>query len=166
MANAQNAIWPLPKFNFQVDFAPAPNQTPAPAKTAPTLTGISFQEISGLEAETQIIEYRHSNNLLFSTIKMPGIAKYGNVTMKNGIFVNDNSFWTWYSLIAMNTVSRMVITIKLLDETMNPTMTWALSNAWVTKIQGTDLKSDGNEVAIQTIEFAHEQLTVSNGAAG
>ena len=43
------------------------------------------------------------------------------------------------------------------------TMSWTLSNAWPTKITGTDLKSDANEVAVETIELAHEGLTIANG---
>lgn len=145
----ENNVWPMPKFRFVVDWGTQQKN-------------IAFQEVSGLEAETQIIEYRASNSVEFSTIKMPGIAKYGNVTMKRGIFVKDNSFWKWYDQIKMNTIKRQAVTIKLLDENGDPTMVWTLKNAWPTKISGTDLKSDGNEVAVDTIEIAHEGLTIAN----
>jgi phage tail-like protein len=148
--SAQDPTWPMPKFRFAVDFGTE-------------LTDVVFQEVSGLDVETQIIEYRDSNSPLFSTIKMPGIAKYGNVTMKRGIFVNDKKFWNWTSQIKMNTIKRRTVTIKLLDESGNVTMQWTLMNAWPTKITSTDLNSDGNEVAIDTIEIAHEQLIISNG---
>lgn len=152
MANTekdQGAIWPLPKFWFSVDWGTAQND-------------LSFQEISGLDTETQVIEYRHSNSPTFSTIKMPGIRKYGNVTLKKGIFVKDNAFFDWYTKIVRKTIERTTVVIKLLDEEGNPTMTWTLVNAWPTKVTGTDLKSDGNEVAIETIEIAHEGLIVNN----
>jgi len=42
-------------------------------------------------------------------------------------------------------------------------MTWTLNNAWPTKIQGTDLKADGNEAAIETIELAFETIVIANG---
>lgn len=145
----QDAIWPLPKFRFAVDLGG-------------NLKNIAFQEVSGLDAETQIIEYRHGNDPKFSTVKMPGIAKYGNVTLKRGVFVNDNAFWNWHSKITMNTIKRRTVTIRLLDEAGKTTMSWTLTNAWPTKITSTDLKSDGNEVAIDTIELAHEKLTISN----
>ena len=45
---------------------------------------------SGLESEAQVIEYRAGNSAIFSTIKMPGLKKVGNVTMKKGIFVTDD----------------------------------------------------------------------------
>jgi phage tail-like protein len=146
----EGAIWPLPKFRFEVDLGSE-------------LQGVAFQEVSGMEVETQMIEYRHGNSPVFSTIKMPGIQKYGNVTMKRGIFVNDNTFWNWCQEIKMNTVKRRTVLIKLLDEAGAVTMQWQLNNAWPTKITGTDLKADGNEVAVDTIEIAHEQLIITNG---
>lgn len=146
--SAQNAIWPLPSFSFQVSWG--------------SQQKIAFQEISGLDAETQVIEYRHSNSKDYSTLKMPGIAKYSNITMKKGIFVKDQTFWDWYSKISMNIYPRTTVVIQLLDENQAPTMTWTLKNAWVTKVSGPSLKSDGNEVAIETIEVAHEGLTIAN----
>lgn len=146
----EGATWPIPKFRFEVDLGTE-------------LTGIAFQEVSGMDVENQIIEYRKSNSKLFSTEKMPGIVKYGNVTMKRGVFPNDNTFWKWQSEISMNTIKRRTILIKLLDENGDVTMQWQLNNAWPTKITSTDLKSDGNEVAVDTLEIAHEQLIITSG---
>jgi phage tail-like protein len=147
--SAENTTWPMPKFRFEVDLGTI-------------ATKVAFQEISGMDAETQVIEYRNSNSPLFSTVKMPGLTKYSNVTMKRGIFAKDNTFWEWYSQIKMNTVRRQTVTIRLLDEIGNTTMQWTLLNAWPTKITCTDLKSDGNEVAVDTLEIAHEQLIIVN----
>jgi len=142
------SVWPLPKFHFQVKW---------------DSEVMSFQEVSGLDMEAQAIEYRNGDSKEFSTIKMPGIKKFGNVTMKKGVFKSDNKFWDWFNEIKMNTITRKPVTISLLDEEGNATMVWTLANAWPTKITGTDLKSDGNEVAIETIEIAHEDLTIANG---
>ncbi|MES2379596.1 MAG: phage tail protein [Bacteroidota bacterium] len=147
--SGEDATWPMPKFRFEVDLGTE-------------MKGVAFQEVSGMDVENQIIEYRKSNSPLFSTEKMPGIAKYGNITMKRGVFVNDNTFWNWHNEIMMNTIKRRTVLIKLLDETGNATMQWQLNNAWPTKITSTDLKSDGNEVAVDTLEIAHEQLIISN----
>ena len=141
------SAWPMPKFYFQVTINDSE---------------VSFQEVSGLEMETQAIEYRHGNSPEFSTIKMPGIVKYSNVTMKKGVFKSDNKFWDWYNQIKMNTIKRVPVIVRLLDESGKPTMTWTLANAWPTKITGTDLKSDGNEVAVESIEIAHEGITIEN----
>ncbi|RSK43449.1 phage tail protein [Hymenobacter perfusus] len=147
---AQDAVWPLPKFYFKVDLGDGKGDVP-------------FQEVSGLETETQVIEYRAGNSPTFSTIKMPGLKKVGNVTLKKGIFVKDNHFWDWYSTINLNLIKRTTVVIMLCDEGGNATMTWTLNNAWPTKIQGTDLKADGNEVAVETLEVAYETLEIKNG---
>lgn len=143
----QDAVWPLPKFYFTVTLGEDDT--------------VSFQEVDGLDSETQVIEYRHGNSKVFYPIKMPGLGKVGNVTMRKGIFVNDNKFWTWYNEIKLNTIARRTVTISLLDEEGNPRMTWTLNNAWPTKITGTDLKSEGNEVAVESVEIAYETLVVS-----
>ena len=115
-----------------------------------------------LDVEAQIIEYRAGDNPVFSATKMPGLKKSGNVTMKKGVYKSDNKFWAWFSQIKMNTIKRLPVTISLLDEAGGTTMVWTLTNAWPTKITGTDLKSDGNEVAIETIEIVHEGITIDN----
>ncbi len=121
-----------------------------------------FQEVSGLDAQSEEIKYRHGDSPEFSAIKMPGMKKVGNVTMRKGTFKSDNKFWDWFNQIKMNTIKRLPVTISLLDETGSPTMVWTLTNAWPTKITGTDLKSEGSEVAIETLEIVHEGLTVAS----
>jgi phage tail-like protein len=140
-------VWPLPKYYFQVKW---------------DSKEMKFQEVSGLDVEAQPIEYRHGDSKEFSTIKMPGIKKSSNVTMKKGIFKSDNKFWDWFNQIKMNTIKRIPVTISLLDEEGKPTMVWTLANAWPTKITGTDMKSDGNEVAVESIEIAHEGIKIEN----
>jgi len=140
-------VWPIPKFHFQVKW---------------DSTVMSFEEVSGLDVEAQQIEYRQGDSPVFSTVKMPGLKKYGNVTMKKGVFKADNKFWDWFNQIKMNTIKRVPVIISLLDESGKPTMVWTLNNAWPAKITGTDLKAQGNEVAVETIEIAHEGLTIAN----
>lgn len=146
-----NNVWPLPKFYFTVKLDSQYNTA-------------SFQEVSGLETVNQQIEYRYDNSPKFSTIKMPGIAKLGNAMLKKAVFVKDDSFIEWYGAIKMNVIKRETVTIQLLDEQGSPTMTSTLQNAWPTKISSADIKSDANEVAVKTLEFAYEALTVSNGS--
>lgn len=145
-SNAQ--LWPLPKFYFEVKW---------------DSDVMSFQEVSGLDVESQPIEYRSGDSPIHSVINMPGLKKYGNITMKKGTFAKDNKFWDWFNQIKLNTIKRIPITVSLLDETGSPTMVWNIANAWPTKITGTDLKADGNEVAVETIEIAHEGITIANG---
>lgn len=141
--------WPLPKFRFAVTIG-----------DAAALKGI-FQEVSGLDSETQVIEYRAGTNPRFSTVKMPGIPKFGNVTLKKGLFQDDKGFWAWHGSIAQNTIKRQTIVIELLDEAGASTMKWTLSNAFLTKITAVDMKKDGGEVAVETIELAFEKLAMN-----
>ena len=147
---AQNNIWPLPKFYFGVKITDHDDMA-------------AFQEINGLETESTPIEYRAGNSKPFNVIKMPGLIKSGNVTLKKGIFAKDNKFWDWFSQINLNTIKRETVTIQLLDEGGNATMVWTLTNAWPTKVTGTDLKAEANEVAVESLEIAHEKLTIANG---
>jgi phage tail-like protein len=147
MAGKQQSPWPLPKFYFSVDFD--------------AIKDVRFQEVSGLESETHPIEYRHGDSPVFAPIKMPGLGRVGNMTMRKGIFPSDGKFWAWFNETKMNTIKRHTVVVKLLDAAGAPTMVWTLHNAWPTKITGTDLKSAGNDVAVEVVEIAFERLDVS-----
>ena len=75
-------------------------------------------------------------------------------------FLGDTNLWDKYNLIAMNTYKRSTITISLLDEAQAVAMSWTLTNAFPVKITVTDMKSDGNEIAVESIELAHEGLKI------
>ena len=141
------AQYPLPKFHFRVEWGG---------------TRIGFTEVTGLEVSTDLIEYRDGASTEYSKIKMPGMQKFGNITMKRGIFKSDNEYYNWWNTHALNTIERRDITVSLLNESHEPVVVWKIKNAWPVKVQSTDLKGDGNEVAIETIEIAHEGLTMQN----
>jgi phage tail-like protein len=143
-----NSNYPQPAFHFRVDWGG---------------TSISFTEVTGLNIENQVIEYRDGASMVFSTVKMPGLQKFGNVTFKRGIFTGDNDYYEWLDTIKMNTIERRPVTISLLDESHNPVMVWKLNNAFPAKIEGASLKASGNEVAIESLEVAHEGLVIENG---
>ena len=141
------ANYPMPKFHFQVEWGG---------------TRIGFTEISGLEVETEVIEYRDGASPEYSKLKMPGMQKYPNLTLKRGTFVADNETYQWWNTVKLNTIERRDITISLLNEEHEPVVVWKVKNAWPTKVQSTDLKADGNEVAIESMELVHEGLTIQN----
>ncbi len=120
---------------------------------------IICQEVSGLAIETQVIEYRSGNGPMQSVIKMPGMAKYGNVSVKRGVVPNTAAFWDLANHSKLNTVRRMPMTISLRDDTGTPIMTWTLTNTWPISINHTE---DADTIAIESIEFAHEGVTVTN----
>jgi len=139
--------YPLPAFHFTVEWGG---------------TRIGFSEVTGLTQENQAIEYRDGNFPEYSSIKMPGLGKFSNVTLKRGIVKNDNEFFKWLSTVKLNTVERRNLIISLLNEEHNPVMVWTVQNAFPVKVEGPQLKASGNEVAIETIEIAHEGLELKN----
>lgn len=139
------ADYPLPAFHFQVEWGG---------------TRIGFTEVSGLTIENQAIEYREGSSPSFSVIKMPGMPKYANIALKRGIVPTDSEFFDWLNTTALNKVERRDLTISLLNEEHAPVMVWKVSNAFPIKVEGPGLKSTGNEVAIESIELAHEGLRV------
>ncbi len=144
-----NSSWPSPKFSFSVSIGK-------------DLTDIHFQEVSGLDVEPQVTEYRQGNNPLFSTVKMPGLTKFSNVTLKKGLFPDDQKFQKWLAQIKMNTISRQTVTIRLLNESGQAEMVWTLQNASPTKITIADSESlDSDVVAVETLELAHEGMSIT-----
>ncbi len=141
------ANYPLVKFHFQVDWGG---------------TKIGFTEVSGLDVETEVVEYREGASPEYSKLKMPGMQKFSNITLKRGTFQSDNEFYQWWNTVKLNTIERRDITIKLLNEEHEPVVVWKVKNAWPSKIQSTDLKADGNEVAIESMEIVHEGLYIQN----
>lgn len=141
------ANYPIPKFHFQVEWGGAK---------------IGFTEVTGLEVSTEVIEYRHGASPEYHKIKMPGMQKFSNITMKRGTFQGDNDYFLWWNTVALNTIERRDLTVSLLNESHEPVVVWKIKNAWPVKVQSTDLKADGNEVAIETIEIAHEGLVIQN----
>jgi phage tail-like protein len=139
--------YPLPKFHFQVQWGG---------------TRIGFTEISGLDVETEVIEYRDGASPEYSKMKIPGMQKFGNVTMKRGVFASDNDYFDWWNTVSLNTIERRDVTVSLLNEAHEPVVVWKIKNAWPAKIGSTDLKADGNEIAIESIELAHDGLSIQN----
>ena len=90
------------------------------------------------------------------------MQKFGNITLKRGTFASDNEFFNWWNTHKLNTIERRDLTISLLNENHEPVVIWKVKNAWPVKVNSGDLKADGNEVAIETMELAHEGLTVEN----
>jgi phage tail-like protein len=144
------ALYPLPVFHFTVQWGGA---------------RIGFSEVTGLTQENQAIEYRDGSFPEYSTIKMPGLRKFTNIVCKRGVVAGDNDFFAWLSTVKLNTVERRDLVISLLNEEHNPVMTWKVHRAFPVKVEGPQLKASGNEVAIESIELAHEGLEVQNEPA-
>ena len=140
-------VWPLSKFYFEICWDDAV---------------MHFQEVSGLDVEPEPVRYRAGNAPAFSKIKMPGMTRSGNITMKKGMVKTGDALSDWFNEIKKNVIKRKKLTISLLDEKGSPTMIWEIENAFPVKLSGTDLNAEGSEVAIETVEFAHEGIAIAN----
>jgi phage tail-like protein len=139
--------YPLPQFHFQVEWGGQ---------------RLGFSEVSGLNIEVQVIEYREGISPEYSVVKMPGIKKYSNITLKRGIVPKDNEFFEWLNTASLNQVERRDLVISLLNENHEPVMVWKAKNAFPVKLDGPQLDATANEVAIETLELTHEGLTIEN----
>lgn len=144
--SASTQAWPLPSFYFSV--------------SAGDQKIISCSEVSGLDAEFDEITYRAGDSKMFTKLKMPGLRKSSDVTLKKGIFKGDSKMWDWLNSVNMNTIKRETVTISLLDESGSPVQTWEVANAWPKKITVEGFKSDANSPAIETLVLANEGVTL------
>jgi phage tail-like protein len=135
---------PLPVFHFLVEWGGQ---------------RVRFSEVDGLTQENQTIDYREGSFPEYSSIKMPGLRKFSNITLKRGIIESDNDFAKWLSTVKSNAVERRHLVISLLNEKHRPVMVWNIHHAFPVKVEGPpDLNASGNDVAIESIEIAHEGL--------
>ncbi|MBQ3032510.1 MAG: phage tail protein [Anaerotignum sp.] len=159
--NGNGLAYPLTKMNFLV-----------------TVDGVSgtaaFSEVSGIEATVDVIEFRQGNAHSLAPVKIPGLVKHGNVTLKFG-YTLDSAFKTWIQECVSEVrgeMPRSRVQIEMIDinggapqslvETISGTRVWVLTNAWVTKYTAPDLNASQSEVAIETVELAYEELIIPN----
>lgn len=141
--------WPVPKFHFKVTFG--------------NVGTISFQEVSGLDSEYDVMEYRAGNGAPWSTVKQPGLMKNSEVTFKKGMFKNDSNLADYFfKSVSMNVVERQDVTIELLDEAASPLFVWTLAKAFPLKITFPDLNAEASEIVLEEITLAHEGLTLNS----
>jgi phage tail-like protein len=115
----------------------------------------AFSEVSGLESETAVIEYRSGQD--FVTRKLPGRTRYANIVLRHGI-TKDHELWDWRKNIVEGNPDRRNGSIKLLDDALAEVLRWNFRDGWICKWVGPTLNAKSNEVAIETIEIAHEGL--------
>jgi phage tail-like protein len=118
----------------------------------------SFSEVSGLDTEVEVIEYRTGSERN-RVRKLPGLTKTTNVTLKRGI-IGDLTFWNWLVNTTQGNVQRTDVAIILLDENRTPVMRWNLTRAWPCKYAGPTLNAKNNEVAIESLEICYEALAI------
>ena len=142
---------PYVQFNFLVDLGSG-NTEGADA---------GFQEVSGLQTSVDVIEYRNGNSKINAPIKLTGLNRVGNVTLKRGL-IGTLSLYQWLDDIRNGgNAGLRTVTISLQDEghTSN-VMQWRLINARIVKHSSGPLNARGQDVAMEEIEIAFERLEI------
>lgn len=142
MANGRDD--PYAQFNFLIDLD---NEDEHVA---------GFTEASGLTAESDVIEYRTGIDSP-TPKKLPGLFKYGNITLKRG-YTDNVKLWEWRKSAMDRETLRKGGAIILQDEAGEEVMRWTFREGWVSKYEGPSLNSTSNEAAIESIEIVHEGL--------
>ncbi len=124
------------------------------------ITMAAFSECSGLSTNTDPIEYRYGSDDI-TVRKIPGLKKFSNITLKRGM-TKDLQLWKWRKTVLDGATERKAGSIVLLNEAREPAMRWNFKDAWPTKWEGPAMKATGNEVAIETLEIAHEGLDLES----
>lgn len=117
----------------------------------------AFSEALLPEGRVDVVSYREGSDKVSSARLLPGRVEYGPVVLRKG-FAGDPALFQWWSEIAQGSVARRDVSIVLLDEQRNPVARWNLRRAWPRKWSGPELRALGNDVAIETLELAHEGI--------
>jgi phage tail-like protein len=138
-------VHPMPSYHFTVQWGGA---------------RIGFQEVSGLNIQADVVEFRDGSDPESHPRKMPGQLNYSNIVLKRGIVPSDNEFFAWINTIQLNVVERRDVVVQLLNHQHNPVMTWKIRNAFPVRYSGPVLSANTSEVAMEELELAHDGLFV------
>src|SRR5262245_54881712 len=133
---------PLRGYNFKIEIG--------------GITRAGFREASGLDSTQDPIEYREGDQNL-TVRKLPGLNKDSNITLKWGIS-DDADLWDWRKKSIDGKVERKNGSIVLYNDAGEEKVRWNFVDGWPTKWTGPSFNATGNEVAIETLEIAHEGL--------
>jgi phage tail-like protein len=118
------------------------------------ITRAGFQECSGLDSTQDPIEYREGNEGL-TVRKLPGLHTYSNIVLKWGI-IDDTELWAWRQQVMEGNIERKNGSIVLLDDIGEEKARWNFREGWPTKWTGTTFNATRTDVAVETLEIAHE----------
>lgn len=118
------------------------------------ITRAAFHEVNGFDSTVDVIEHREGGENT-TLRKLPGMTKYSNIVLKWGM-TDDMMLYRWHRQIVRGDIERKNGSIVLLDRRGDEVARWNFVRAWPTKYDGPDFTAEGNDVAIETIELAHE----------
>ena len=121
-----------------------------------------FSEATIPDTTTDVVEYREGNEIgpfdsAVTPRKLPGLTKYGNLSLKWGI-TDSMELYNWRTQIISGNIQRKSIAVVLIDEAGSDKARWEFANAWPSKYDPPDANATGNAVAIETLEIVHEGM--------
>jgi len=140
---------PYVQFNFLVDLGTGNTEGPQ----------AGFQELSGVGMEVTISEYRPGNSRENSVMKITGLNKASDVTLKRGV-IGSLDLYNWLDQIRNGDQSALrTVTIKLMSEDhTNVVQTWKLLRARIIKHTSGPFNAKGTDVAMEELVLAYERL--------
>jgi phage tail-like protein len=140
---------PYVQFNFLVDLGTGNTDGPQ----------AGFQEISGIGMEVTVSEYRTGNSKENSVMKITGLNKASDVTLKRGV-IGSLDLYNWLNDIRngnQNALRNVVIQLQNEDHTA-VVQTWKLLRARIIKHTSGPLNAKGTDVAMEELVLAYERL--------
>lgn len=140
---------PYTQFNFLVDLGDGVTEGPT----------AGFQEVSGIGMEVTVTEYRNGNSKENSVIKITGLNKATDVTLKRGI-IGSLGLYQWLDQIRNGDQNALrTVTIQLLNEDRTASVkTWKLLRARILKHTSGPFNAKGTDVAMEEMVLAYERL--------
>lgn len=121
------------------------------------ITRAAFQQVSGFDSTVEVVEHREGGENT-TVRKIPGLTKYSNIQLKWGIS-DDRDLYDWHRSVIDGDFERKNGSIVLHDRRGQETARWNFVRAWPTKYDAPDFNAEGTDIAIETLELAHEGLT-------
>ena len=139
---------PYCRFNFLVDFGAGSDGVSA-----------GFQEVGPIEAEIGVTEYRTGNARENNVIKLTGLSKVSNVTLRRGV-IGSLDLYQWFNQVRNGDQGALrTVTIQLMSEDhSNVVQTWKLLRARVVKFTTGPFHAQSSDVALEEIVLAYERL--------
>ena len=141
---------PYVQFNFLVDLGTG--------NTAGPQAG--FQECSGIGMEVTVSEYRPCNHKENSVMKITGMNKSTDVTLKRGV-IGSLDLYAWLDDIRngdqVNGMRNVTIQLQSEDH-IAVVATWKLMRARIIKHTSGPLNAKGTDVAMEELVLAYERL--------
>ena len=108
-----------------------------------------------------VIEFRNGNDPENAIRKLPGLAKYPDVSLKRGI-AGALTLYEWLDEVRNGDPgTRRNVSIRLQNEFRTEVVwTWLLHNAWPSQYRFGPLNAKGKDIAIEELVLAYERLDI------